>query len=507
MCTLETFVGDLCLNQIDGSSFGLALEVGLLGYAFAGLAMAADHLCNSMETLCDHWKVPEDVGGATFMAFGAAVPEITVNAISTLRTVLSTRDSEDPSDEGQARDCELGIGAICGSGLIAFLVIPSICTLAAPAPLSLKRRPLLRDMTAYLTALLVLLHVLLQGEATLPSAVALVLCYFIYVAVLVLGRPVRNWARRRRGQVRTTTTSVFRDRYENASFSQATSFHEPPLPAPERRSEIVEMQEGPVDSVPVPASTEGAGGNAALLRVGVLLTTELPLDRRCPLTFLRIVGQGLLKPLAFATDATCPDCRITMRWEKLYMVTFFASLTWICVFSFLVTVVCDRWVALLEQPNAMGFLGLAIVAIGAEVPDTAQAVAVARRGYGSMATASCMGSQVVNICIGLGMPWLITASLGKTVDLQAAPVFLRAAAWTLLGSVLGVAVLLLGVTLVARQPKSKHSRWKAFLCLGAYAVVLTCLGYLGFLGRSGVSAAYQRAELSVQLVFPSAVFS
>ena len=44
-------------------------------------------MCNSMETLCDHWEVPEDVGGASFMAFGSAVPELTVNAIATLKGV------------------------------------------------------------------------------------------------------------------------------------------------------------------------------------------------------------------------------------------------------------------------------------------------------------------------------------------------------------------------------------------------------------------------------------
>ena len=38
-----------------------------------------------METLCDHWYIPEDVGGASFMAFGSAIPEITVNAISTFK--------------------------------------------------------------------------------------------------------------------------------------------------------------------------------------------------------------------------------------------------------------------------------------------------------------------------------------------------------------------------------------------------------------------------------------
>ena len=35
----------------------------LLLVAFCGLAAAADAVCNALETLCDRWSIPEDVGG------------------------------------------------------------------------------------------------------------------------------------------------------------------------------------------------------------------------------------------------------------------------------------------------------------------------------------------------------------------------------------------------------------------------------------------------------------
>ena len=59
-----------------------------------------------------------------------------------------------------------------------------------------------------------------------------------------------------------------------------------------------------------------------------------------------------------------------------------------------------------------------VVAVGAQVPDTIQAVAVARRGMGSMAVASATGSQVINILIGLGLPWQISTSFGKPVRIM-----------------------------------------------------------------------------------------
>jgi Ca2+/Na+ antiporter len=50
----------------------------------------------------------------------------------------------------------------------------------------------------------------------------------------------------------------------------------------------------------------------------------------------------------------------------------------------------------------MAFFGLAVVAIGAEIPDCIQSVTVAKKGYGSMAVSNGLGSQICNICVGLG---------------------------------------------------------------------------------------------------------
>ena len=54
----------------------------------------------SLETLCVRWNVREDVAGASFMALGSAAPEVIINAISTLKTVLSTEKHDGYVDEG-----------------------------------------------------------------------------------------------------------------------------------------------------------------------------------------------------------------------------------------------------------------------------------------------------------------------------------------------------------------------------------------------------------------------
>ena len=72
--------------------------------------------------------------------------------------------------------------------------------------------------------------------------------------------------------------------------------------------------------------------------------------------------------------------------------------------------VWQDWGVLLDIPGHL--MGVFVIAVGAQIPDTVQAIAVARRGFGSMAVASAVGSQVMNVLIGLGMPWTLSTSAG-----------------------------------------------------------------------------------------------
>ena len=132
---LSCDVESLCFNLLDGQWWGVGLELLVLAYAFVGVAIVADaHLVPGLETLCVRWGIPEDVAGASFMAFGSAAPEITINAISTIKAVLSGAGPEDDAGD----DAALGVGAILGSGMIAFTAIPGFCGLFAGRTLELE---------------------------------------------------------------------------------------------------------------------------------------------------------------------------------------------------------------------------------------------------------------------------------------------------------------------------------------------------------------------------------
>ena len=112
------------------------------------------------------WNIREDIAGASFMAFGSAAPEIIVNAVSTIKArgspgparlrawclccgpnghllgqhmasmerAAHTRlppqaVSGGANGGGDPEAASLGVGAIIGSGIIAFSLIPGCCGL------------------------------------------------------------------------------------------------------------------------------------------------------------------------------------------------------------------------------------------------------------------------------------------------------------------------------------------------------------------------------------------
>ena len=79
------------------------------------------------------------------------------------------------------------------------------------------------------------------------------------------------------------------------------------------------------------------------------------------------------------------------RWP----LTFTTALFLITIWSTCITNIVNRWVDLIHGDSVtMGYLGIVLVAVGAEIPDCVQSVQAARRGFGSMALSSCLGAQV-----------------------------------------------------------------------------------------------------------------
>ena len=506
-----TGIENLCLDDIDGAWWGIGVELVLLVYAFVGVAIVADsHLVPSLETLCVRWGVPEDVAGASFMAFGSAAPEITINAISTLKAVLSSTHADHGGGGGggdsAGDDAALGVGAIFGSGMIAFTAIPGFCGIFAGSTLQLKRRPLARDLGAYLLSLLWLCWSFRDSRISWDESSAMVCAYAAYMLVVVLAAPVRQAWR----------THVLK----KPLLAQKQSFVLKASPKPEGAGAGAGAGAAAGGSY-VPPTAAGASGERGAAaapataeegdeEAGLMATAQVMLGqvmRRVQQEQQKVVRfieepkaaaaaaaaapppadeedeaeeaeapawlRTAFAPLDWLIGVTCPPCAHDTPDARWYPVTLAVATLWVAFLSLLISAIVSRFGALLGIPQA--FLGMYIVAIGAEIPDTIQSVTVARRGYGSMAVSNSCGSQIINILIGLGLPWAITNATGSDIvlkghaDLQLMALFLG-------GCCLVFAALLVFATAHTWRPGDHRkaqlgpAKGKALLCTYALCV-------------------------------------
>lgn len=95
--------------------------------------------------------------------------------------------------------------------------------------------------------------------------------------------------------------------------------------------------------------------------------------------------------------------------QKWYWATFFVSLihiTWISYFmvEFMLKIGC-----LWGIPDVV--MGLTFLAMGTSIPDALGSISVAQDGEGDMAVSNAVGSNVFDICMGLGLPWFIKLAI------------------------------------------------------------------------------------------------
>lgn len=119
--------------------------------------------------------------------------------------------------------------------------------------------------------------------------------------------------------------------------------------------------------------------------------------------------------------------------EKSYWRTFLVSIALIALLSYLLVENAILFAEAINVPPVI--VALTVVAAGTSVPDMFASIVVARQGRGDMAIANAVGSNVFDILIGLGFPWLL-AILVQGHDLEVGAADLFASAVVLLGTVI-----------------------------------------------------------------------
>lgn len=408
----------LFLEQIDWHPLGIAAEVFIFIYSFCALAIICDsYLILSLETLCVRFAIREDVAGATVLALGSSAPELIISSINTL--------------SGEA---DLGVGAIIGSGMLAFSLLPGLMALAAGSDLLLKRRPLARDSITYLLAFIALTVFISDGFIELYESIILFSMYVVYVIVVVVSPTMRERmiARKKLQEYRTKLQAAIEAGADRATLEELKAQF---LTATERKSFVQQKQ-----------SNALVNGSSSKDLMSAFLTAEERLDtpqlvelesprsadsdvfsddgsiepvydvedeirHEAGSMSMRAKAWRLVTgPLQLAFDWTCINCEHTGDKAKYYPLTFIVSFGWVSVFAFLISAVSSRFNVISGLP--LSLCGILLVAVGAEIPDGIQSISVARRGWGSMAVANSCGAQITNILVGLGLPWLLANAIG-----------------------------------------------------------------------------------------------
>lgn len=112
----------------------------------------------------------------------------------------------------------------------------------------------------------------------------------------------------------------------------------------------------------------------------------------------KVGWKKILTPLDWLLDKVFPS-------SKFYFATFFISVLWIAILAWVLVESAIGISHILHVPEVV--IALTVLAIGTSVPDMIGSVIVARQGRGGMAVSNAVGSNIFDIFVGLGFPWLI----------------------------------------------------------------------------------------------------
>jgi K+-dependent Na+/Ca+ exchanger-like protein len=149
---------------------------------------------------------------------------------------------------------------------------------------------------------------------------------------------------------------------------------------------------------------------------------------------------------------------LTGNARKSYLRAFFVSIAFVALISYVLAESAVAFAEAIHVPAVV--VALTVLAAGTSVPDMFASIAVARQGRGDMAIANAVGSNIFDIMVGLGLPWILAMAMGSGV-VHVDTAGLMTSALLLFGTVILLFIFLL--------TKLKLSRWEGWALLGIYA--------------------------------------
>eukprot|EP00112_Aurelia_sp_Birch-Aquarium-sp1_P013018 Seg2745.2 transcript_id=Seg2745.2/GoldUCD/mRNA.D3Y31 product="Sodium/potassium/calcium exchanger 4" protein_id=Seg2745.2/GoldUCD/D3Y31 len=399
---------------------------------FIALAFVCDdYFVASLDKICERMNLSEDVAGATFMAAGSSAPELFTSIIGLF-----------------VANGDVGTGTIVGSAVFNILIILSLVGLLAGQKTELTKWPLCRDSLSYSVAVAVLIGVMYNGTISWYESVIMLVLYVVYCLIMRFNKKLKGWivsdTSEEEGQTCTAVCVPQHKReYDNDNgqfptycgsvesyqlvskkarrmtwrevgmmimlsnqFPPATRFRAACYMVTMRQDEEresllkkISANENGIDDKEIDLR-DGQKEYDIQLDVGPVSQEER--------SFLGTLFWFVSQPIIYILRYSVPDCK-KERLEHWYLATFFMSIFWIGVFSYIMVWMVTIIGYTLGIPDVI--MGLTFLAAGTSIPDAIASLIVARQGQGDMAVSNSIGSNVFDILIGLATPWFFKTSI------------------------------------------------------------------------------------------------
>lgn len=356
-----------------------------------------DYFVPSIEACSKQLRIPDDVAGATLMAFGCNGPELFVNGIALFIT-----------------HSDVGTGTIVGSEIFNLLCIVGGSVLVAPlAPLPVERYAFTRDVSFYAVATLLLGLVMVDGSVTRPESLGLVAMAGVYaLAVKETPSILASFGITRCSDqddasedaavdVPLPTLDAFRGEGVDGGYDGAECIIACGVPVPSTTRRDLDF-ECKIEDGQEAASSDTDDGGFSVGRAAAAAAAAVSVQ----------VGDVLgtvLQPLDLALTATVPDCKVGDIMEAPWVVAFGMSMAWLAAMSYAVCVVADQLTVDFGIPSAV--VGLTVAAVGTSFANLWSSLGEARKGKVEMALSNGLGSNIQNVFLALAVPWALRLTL------------------------------------------------------------------------------------------------
>eukprot|EP00696_Hemimastix_kukwesjijk_P011298 gnl/Hemi2/24191_TR8115_c1_g1_i1.p1 gnl/Hemi2/24191_TR8115_c1_g1~~gnl/Hemi2/24191_TR8115_c1_g1_i1.p1 ORF type:complete len:685 (-),score=181.65 gnl/Hemi2/24191_TR8115_c1_g1_i1:81-2135(-) len=141
--------------------------------------VSSDFLCPCLEVISESLKMSQNVAGVTLLALGNGAPDLFSAYIA-----LSNNSAD------------IAFGSLFGAAVFVTSVVVGV--MAIIDPVHITKRPFLRDMLAFLAAIVLVFSMLMVGSIYLWECILIISYYVLYVSAIVVAHYLVQYYRRRR---------------------------------------------------------------------------------------------------------------------------------------------------------------------------------------------------------------------------------------------------------------------------------------------------------------------